>query len=808
MLKNYLKTIVRNILRNKTISFINIAGLAISMACAFLILLWIQDEKSYDSYNKDVDRIYRIACESKSSNATHKYASTTGALAVALQNDYPQVEKVARILPQPGKLIQSTPDRLFTENNFFIVDEDFFDIYTLPFVYESAQKPFSNDQSIVISRRIALKYFGNENALGKQLKIGSNIFTVSGVIKDTPHNSQMHFDFLMSMKPVEQSRLITDWSIRISIFTFVKLKKDVDPLQFEKNIRHISKIYNLKNMAQDNTEETFFLQPMKDIYLHSNLESEAPNSGNALYVYIFYIAAIIIILIAGINFINLTTSRTSLRYKEIAMRKVVGATKFQIIRQFFFEITFLELIALFLAISISEILLPAFNNFTGKEFVHAFWWNTDFLINAVGLILLVNVICSIYPVFLYSSFIPVQIFRKTGYQGKNSFFLRKALVIFQFALSITLITGALTVFWQLHFVRNMDLGFNKEQIVVVPIKAPKSSGLDYYEQIKSEFTSNNKITKACVSRAIPGEGGLLSFEAWLPGSSDDRKQPVQFCMIDADFMNTYNIHMLSGRPFNNTLSDIDNSLIINETAFRALGFAKYEDAVGKLFNPGYGIEKPITIIGVCRDVNFESLHTRVAPLYFSMSPEWFIKNDQPPFEQISLKIHADNLSGTLSFIKNKYKKLFPNSDFKYFFLDDKIKQQYIQDERFAAIFNIFTGFAIFIACLGLLGLAIFNTERRVKEIGIRKVVGASVWRILILMVKDFSKWVLLANFIAIPVAWYAINKWLQNFAYRINISWWIFILSGGLALTIALATVSIQVIKAANANPIKSLKYE
>jgi putative ABC transport system permease protein len=808
MIINYLKTTIRNILNNKTISFINISGLAISMACAFLILLWIQDEKSYDSYHKDVDRIYRIAYEKKSSKAIHKYASTTGALAIALRNDYPQVEKVTRILPQPGQIIQSTPDKLFTEKNFFIIDEDFFDIYTLPFVYGSAQKPFAGKQSLVISRRIALKYFGNEHAIGKQFKIGANTLTVSGVIQDSPHNSQLQFDFLMPMKPIEQIKLITDWSVRISIFTFVKLKKEVDPLQFEKSIRHISKVYNGKNMAQENTEETFFLQPIKDIYLHSNLEGEVPNSGNALYVYVFYIAAIIIILIACINFINLTTSRASLRYKEIAMRKVVGATKFQIITQSFFEITFMELIALFLAISISEILLPAFNNFTGKEFVHAFWWNAIFLINVVGLILLINVICSIYPVFLYSSFTPVQIFKKTCYQGKNSFFLRKALVIFQFALSIALITGTLTVFWQLHFIRNSDMGFNKEQILVVPIKAPKSSELDYYEQIKSEFTRNNNITKACVSRAVPAEGGLLSFSAWLPGSSDDRKQPIQFCMVDADFMNTYDIHMLSGRPFKNTLSDINNSVIINESASRALGFAKYEDALGKLFNPGYDTEKPMTIIGVCRDVNFESLHTRIAPLFFSMSPEWFFKNDQRPFEQISLKIRPDNLAGTLSFVKNKYEKLFPNSDFKYFFLDDRVNQQYIQDEQFATIFNIFSGFTIFIACLGLLGLAIFNTERRVKEIGIRKVVGASVWRILILMVKDFTKWVLLANIIAIPAAWYAMNKWLQNFAYRIEISWWMFALSGGLVLIIALVTVSVQAIKAATANPVKSLKYE
>ncbi|MBN1480739.1 ABC transporter permease [candidate division KSB1 bacterium] len=808
MFKNYLKTTIRNLLRNKTISFINIAGLAISMACAFLLLLWIQDEKSYDTYHNDVDRIYRIAHESQTPNSKHKNATTTGALAVALRNDYPQVEKVSRIMPQPRKVIQVTPEKRFTENNFFIVDDDFFDIFTLPFIFGSADEPFSGNQSIVISERMASKYFGEANPVGKTLQIGSSPVTVSGVIQDTPHNSHLQFDFLAPMKPIEQHPFFTNWSFQVSIFTFVKLNETVAPAQFEENIRHISKIYNGEQLAQDNTEETFFLQPMRDIYLHSNLESEAPISGSAFYIYVFHITAIIILLIASINFINLTTSRTPMRGKEIAMRKIVGAGKFQIVRQFLFEITFSVLIALILATMLSETLLSAFNNLTGKAFSHTFWWDAKFMLNAVGLFLLINAVCAIYPIFLSSAFSPAEILRKAGFHGRNLFAARRMLVVFQFALSIALIIGALTVFRQLFFIKNKDVGFNKEQVLVVPVRAPKSSGLDFYEQIKSEFTDYAAITHACVSRAIPGEGGLLSFDAWLANSSDNKKQPIQFCMIDPDFMSMYDIQMLAGRMFQNTLSDINGSIVINETASRALGFASHGEAIGKLFDPGYGAEKPLTIIGVCRNVFFESLHVPVEPLYFAMSPEWFFNNGQRPFQHISLKLQTHDLSDALAFVKSKYEELFPDRDFEYFFLDEKINQQYIRDQQFASIFNLFTGFAIFIACLGLLGLAIFNAQRRVKEIGIRKVMGASIWRLLLLLTQDSAKWVVLANIIAIPIAWYTMNNWLQNFAYRIEMSWWMFALAGALALLIALLTVSWQAIRAATANPIEALRYE
>jgi putative ABC transport system permease protein len=808
MFKNYFKIAFRNMLKYKSYSFINITGLAVSLACALLILLWIQDEKSFDSFHKDVDRIYRIVFETKAPNATHKSATTTGALAIALRNDFPQVEKVARVLPQPRKIVQSTHDKRFTENNFFIVDEDFFEIFTLPLISGSAEKPFAHDQSVVISQRMALKYLGNEDPVGKLLQIGGSPVTVSGVFKDTPHNSHLQFDFLAPMKPVEQHRFFTDWSIQISIFTFVKLKKEVDPKQFEESIRHISQTYIGESLAQDHFEETFFLQPMKDIYLHSNLESEAPISGNALYMYVFYITAVIIILIAGINFINLTTGRISKRGKEIVMRKIVGADKSQIAGQFFFEITVMVLIALALAVTFSEMLLPAFNHLTGKALAHSFWWDTQFMIQAIGLILLMNMLCAVYPIVLYSSFSPLQILKKAGYRVSHSSSVRKGLVILQFALSIGLIIGTLTIFRQLEFVKNKDVGFNKEQILVIPIKAARTARLEDYEQLKFQFTQPQGISQACFSRAIPGDGGLLSFDAWLAGGFSNKKQPVRFCMIDADFMKTYNVQLMAGRAFQNTLADVNNSVIINESASKALGFAKYEDALGTLFNPGYETQNPLTIVGVCRDIHFESLHLAVEPLYLAMSPEWFIKNNQRPFLRMSLRLQTNDLSATLGSLKKKYQELFPDQEFEYFFLDEKLNQQYLQDERFGSIFNIFTTFAIFIACLGLLGLAIFNTEQRVKEIGIRKVAGASVMRILILMTKDFTKWVLLANIIAWPVAWYAANKWLENFAYRIDLTIWPFLLSGLLALLIALLTVSWQAIRTATANPVEALRYE
>ena len=807
MLNNYIKTAIRSLRKSKSISLINLLGLTISLASAFLILLWIQNEKSYDSYHNDVDRIYRIAFENTSPQASHKHANTTGALAVALRNDYSQVENVTRIMVQGKKIVETTPEKRFSENNFFLVDDDFFNIFSLPFIHGSQKQPFSGAGSIVVSQRIAQKYFGKENILGEIIKIGSNSVTVSGVIQDTPQNSHLHFDFLAPLKSVEKHRFFTDWSIQLSIFTFVKLKEGVDPKQFENTIKNISENYYGDVLARENEKERFFLQPMRDIYLYSNLDDEAPISGNILYVNIFYLTAFIILLIASINFVNLTTSKTSRRSKEIAMRKIVGADKRQIVWQLFLEIALMLLTGFLLAICLVEVVLPFYNNLTGQLIANFSWMNPTFLLQALGLMLLIVLVCAAYPVFLYSSFTPASILQ-SRFTGKNSFSLRKTLVVIQFALSIILIIGTCTIFQQLYFIKNKEIGFNKDHVLVVSLKAPSSSGLDFYEQVKSEFTNYKNISAACVSRGIPGDGGLLSFDAGLAKSSESDKQPFQFNMIDADFINMYEMELLAGRGFRNTISDVNNSCIINETACKTFGFAECKDALGKLFDPGYDGEKPLTIVGVCRDVHYESLHTAVEPMYFAMSPEWFENNGQRPFARLSLKINSDHISETLGFVKSKFTELFPNGVFVYYFLDDKVEQQYLQDERFATIFNIFTAFAIFIASLGLLGLAIFSTERRIKEIGLRKVLGASVTGIVALLSTEFCKWILLSNLIAWPIAWYAMNKWLQNFAYRIELTIWPFLLAGLAALFIALLTVSWQAIRAATANPVEALRYE
>ncbi len=808
MLLSYFKIAIRNLLRNRVISIINVAGLAVSMACAILIFMWIQDEKSFDAYHDDVDRIYRVAVTETSPIAEHSHASVTGALAVALRENYPQIEHIARILPQPGKVIQVGPEQKFNEKNFFIVDDDFFDIFTLPFVYGSAEDAFQGSKSIVISERIAKKYFGDTNPLGHVLWINNNEVTVTGVVIDTPRNSHLQFDILAPLKPVEKARFFSDWTIRISIYTFIKLKPGIDAAEFEKSIAHIANNYIGEELTNDNMEKTYFLQPMRDIYLYSELESEAPVHGNAFYVYVFNLTALIIVLIAGINFINLTTSRSLRRGKEVAVRKVVGAGKSHIIRQLLFEIMIMVLISLALAIIMSEVSIPVFNNLTGKEFQHFEWLNPGFVISAFGLILLVSLICAAYPVWIYASFTPQQVFKKMKFSDSGTFSVRKLLVIMQFALSIALIAGTLTVFRQMHFVRNMDMGFNSEQKLIIPIRAERSAGLDFYEQAKQEFINNPSISNACMARAIPGVGGLLSFDVWLVGQSDNKLQPMEFSMIDNDYLQIFDIPILAGRTFSSSPADIYHSVVINETARKAFGFNSNEEALGKAINPGYETETPLTIIGVSKDVHYESLHTIVRPLYFALSPEWFKANGQNPFRYIVLTVQTSNLTETLGFVKSKHQQLFPGRNFEYFFLDEQVQQQYIRDEQFAMVFNIFTGFAILISCVGLLGLAIFNAEQRVKEIGLRKVLGASVPGIVLHLSGDFIKWVLLANIFAWPASWYAMNKWLQGFAYRVDPGIWPFLLAGVLALVIALLTTSGYTVKAASADPVDALRYE
>ncbi len=788
MFKNYLKIALRNIRRNKGYSFVNIFGLAIGMACCILILLWVQDELSFDRFHHNANRIGRVIAEVEFAGQ-RPWAVTEAPLSQALEQEYPEIIRATR-LQLGGRFRIRYGEKIFHENRNIFADPALFEIFTFPFIRGDPKNALAGKRSVVISERMVQKYFAGENPIGKILNFNNKLdFQVTGIIQNVPDNSHLQFDFVLPFAWLEDlGHDINNWG-NYNFFTYVYLDENTS---FETTNQKISGY--LRTIDPENTTR-LFIQPLKRIHLHSDFEYDAlaANNSDFKYVFIFSSIALFVLFIACINFTNLTTARSSHRAREVGQRKVVGASKKDILKQFFGESLSFALIAFGFALGLAALFLPVFNDLSEKHLALDFSSNIYIPAGLVGIALFTGLLAGCYPSFYLSGYQPVKVLKRTLAADPKSSILRKVLVVVQFSLSIILIFGTSIVHNQIDYIRDKKLGFEKENLLYMPLVGQVRQ---QYKTVKNELLRNPNITSITASSNLPSFGrnwaaGRLDWE----GKNPEETILMQGVDVDYDFFRTFGMEMAAGRSFSKEFpTDESNGVILNEEALKITGL---QNPIGKRFSVG---NWQGAIIGIVKDYNFKSVHNKIEPLILVMI------NRQ--LNYVFLRIKSQDMSDTLKFLKNKWESYNPEYPFEYGFVDTLLDNMYKNEERVRTLFDYFTLMAIFISCLGLFGLSFYMIERRTKEIGIRKVLGASVPKIVVMLSRDFLKWVLIAIIIAWPAAYYFMDRWLQNFAYRTSIALETFLLSGILAIIVALLTVSYQSIKAALSNPADSLRYE
>jgi len=785
MFKNYIKIALRNIKRHKGYSFINIAGLAIGMACCILILLWVQDETGYDQFHKRRSELYRVYTEIQYSDGrTNLFAQSYFPLARILKEECPDVVDAVRYASKNWLLIKYG-DKSFADDDFGFADSSFFNMFTFPFLKGDPKTALSSKFSVVITEEMSHKYFGSEDPIGKTLNVNNQYdVQVTGVIENVPHNSSLRFDFLLPYVLYWGP----NWAESSSwggnpLETYVLLPKNALAEDVARKITDIKEKHDPPSAAE---RIRLHLQPQTRIHLYARL---------IRYVYIFSIIACFVLIIACINFMNLSTAKAGTRANEVGMRKVVGAKKADLIKQFFGESVVLSFIALIGAILIVEIMLPAFNNLSGKSLSLDPSGNITIILGIMGITLFVGILSGSYPALFLSSFQPVKVLKGTFRSGSQRSLFRKILVVSQFTLSIFLIISTLIIYKQLDYIRNRDLGYDKEHLVFVYMQGNLKAK---YESAHSELLRNSNILKVTRSLQLPSNiASTVSALDW-EGKNPDEKVSMNWDIVDFGYFETLKMDMVQGRGFSREFAtDASEAYIVNEEAVKLMGM---ESPVGKRLSVFRNEGK---IIGVVKNFNFKSLHHEIRPFVYMMNPSWISAMDC-----MFIRVAPDNISATLKYIESTCKQINPAYPLRYQFFGEWLERLYRNEQRMGRIVGYFTFLAIAISCLGLFGMASFMTEQRTKEIGIRKVLGAPVSRIILLLSADFTKWVLAANIIAWPLAYFAISKWLENFAYRTNLNMSIFVLSGVLALVTALLTVSYQTLIAALANPVESLRYE
>jgi putative ABC transport system permease protein len=803
MVKNYLKVAIRNIIKHKGFSIINIVGLAIGIACSIFILLFVFHELSYDKFHEKADRIYRIAVRASVGDTKIRQTYSSSATFKKLLEDFPEIEKGVKFL-RLGRTPINLGDKTFYESRFYAVDSTFFDVFTFPLIHGDPDTALSGPNSMVISKDTALKYFGSTDAVGKILRAdfsygsGSIDFEITGVSENVPSNSHFHYDLLVSSSTFPTFINDPGWTSN-NFITYVVLKEGTRSEWFNERLKEFTRRHMGGEqfdawVAKGNYWE-YFLQPVTEIHLNSDLNGEFEANGNETYVYIFSAISLIILLIACINFMNLSTAKSSLRAKEVGMRKVVGSGRRSLVFQFLSESVLLSFISLAIGMALVIILLPSYRNLIGRPLEIHYFDNLVALPSLLALGLIVGIISGSYPAFFLSSFKPITALRGMAIRSRGGSWLRNLLVIFQFTISIFLIIGTLTVHQQLKFFQNKKLGFDKEQVLV--IRNPGALGNNTVP-FKESLRNYSRIRDVSGSNTLPGESfSNIGFGA----EGVDKNFTLNLCVCDYDFLKTLKLELARGRFFSKDFSTDSHAAVLNEKAVELLG---WDDPIGKKINNWSQNRGDFTVIGVIKDYHYESLHQEIRPQALFLSGGYYTNVES----YISVRLSTENISETIGYVENTWRDFAPNKPFEYSFLDQDYNNLYINEQQTRKLFSIFSFLAIFIACLGLFGLASFIADRRTKEIGIRKVLGASVLRIVQILNKSFMKWVLLANLIAWPAAWFVMNRWLQNFAYRIDLSWWMFVLGALLALVIAFITVSFQTVKAALRNPVDSLRYE
>ncbi|MEO6000910.1 MAG: ABC transporter permease [Chitinophagaceae bacterium] len=812
MLKNYLTIAWRNLQKNKIYSVLNIAGLAIGMASFILICLYVGDELSYDRFNDKADRIYRINSDIRFGASQLHMPVTPDVMGAILVKDYPAIEQFTRIYNSNGNKLIKKDNVFITETHVAHVDSTFFDVFTIPAIEGNEHTALNDPNSVVITETAAIKYFGTTKVLGKTIETNDSktpVYKITAVVKDIPTNSHFHFDFLFSMKNADY-----EWGQFTShnFYTYLLLKPGTDPRKIENDfnqyvdkyvlpaIRQFVKITNMDDFKKTGNQLEYSLIPLTKIHLHSDRSLELSPSGNIQYVYIFSAVAIFILLIACINFMNLATARSASRAKEVGIRKVLGTERRYLVFQFLTESTLIAIFSMLVAITIASLVLPPFNQLANKSLSLRELFSPFILSILILLPVLVGILAGSYPAFFLSGFRPIEVLKGKLNLGKGNspVSLRSALVVFQFATSTILIVGTLVIYKQLHFIQKQDLGFNKDEVVT--INNTHTLG-DQQQAFKNSILQMNGVLSGTLSSYLPVSNSSRSDNTYFKEPVPDLKTggiDMQSWRIDEDYLKTLGIKIVQGRGFSRDFPGDSLSMIINETTAKFLGYA---DPIGhKIYQPND--EKTVTVytvIGVTQNFNFESLKQGIGPLCF-VKGKW---SDMATF-----KINTADVNGLVKKIEKVWKQMSPSMPFQFTFLDDSFNEMYLSEQRVGKIAILFATLAITIACMGLFGLATFIAEQRKKEIGIRKVLGASVQAIVHLLSKDFLKLVTIAFVIATPLSLYFMNRWLSDFTYRVPLEWWIFGLAGVISLIIALVTVSFQAIRASLSNPVKSLKAE
>jgi len=794
MLGNYLKIAVRNIIKHKGASFLNVLGLSIGIAACILIFLYVQFELSYDRYHKNGERIYRIGQEIAYLDA--RTAATSAPLAEALVTEFPEIESAAR-MRNIDESIVSLDDKGFLEEKIFWADPQIFDLFSFDFLSGDPKEALIDPFSVVISERTALKYFGREDPIGKVLTCNIRAkdleMVITGVYKNMPPNSHFSADLMVPFETQEKIfKGILSWGNN-AFNTYVLLHQDADPEALEAKFAST----DFSKYSGGYSLHDYFLQPMLDIHLRSQLSLEMEAQGDIKTVMLFSFIALLILIIACINAMNLATARAAFRVKEVGLRKVVGAQRSQIIRQFLGESLVFAILAFVAALAIVLIALPAFAAFVERQIPFNPFSNLPLLGMLISLVILTGILSGGYPAFALSSFRPVSLFRKVGSLRTKGLSLRNILVVFQFAVSIIMIISTLVAHNQLRLLRNRDMGYNRDHIVVLPILDARLDA--NIETLRTELKRNPRILHASSSSSLLNNV-RTRLDADYPGKTEDEKLSFYTVDTDHEFIDLYGMKIVLGRNFSTDFpSDQTGAFLINETGWKALG---WENPIGmefKLIGNRRG-----SIVGIVSDFHIQSMSQPIGLLAVYLKPS----TQSWQRRYLAIKIRPENIQGTLNDIQKTMNRFAPGYPFEYSFFDDVFDQTFRADQKMGSLFRTFALIAILIACLGLFGLSSFSTERRTKEIGIRKILGASIPGIVMLLGREFLKWVLLANVIAWPIGYFVMNKWLENFAYRTRLSADIFLLSSLLAFVIAAFTVGFQTFKSANSNPVDSLRYE
>ncbi len=795
MFKNYLKTTIRNIIKHKGYSLINIVGLTLGLALFILIASYVQFEFSFDKFHKNYDRIYRVEVDFDGKGQLLAFSHVP--LGPVLVKEYPEFLQNVRILNMgPNQLLSYNEDIKFYEGRGWWAENTFFDIFSYRLIHGDPKTALIEPFSIVLSQDLAEKYFPGENPLGKIIRFNNNYdCTVTGIIENCPENSHIQYNYLISYssyKTIVNSDYFNEWH-RIANFNYVILSEQASLSEINEKIRDVIR----KNFRED-VPSHVYLKPLSQFHFHSNILGDVGPRGDLNKITIFSAIGLFILLIACINFMNLSTARSAQRAKEVGLRKVVGASRFNLIRQFLGESLLFSFTALLLSFILAALLLPEFNSIIQRAMPVSMLANGLMIIGMVAITLFVGLLAGSYPALILSNFQPVNILKTSHRSSKRHTFIRKTLVVFQFVISICLIVGTLIIYQQMNFMKNKKLGYTKENILVTEFRQMDAKTIKKYETMKNELLKYPNISNISISRHIPSFNGSSFIVLDWKGSQADDKAYINLNYVDNNYLETYGISLSAGRNFfENETGDSTISCIINETAAKRFG---WEMPIGKRLGGN------IYVVGIVRDFHFASLRDEIQPMLLYPLREPI--SGSRARNQFSIKISPQNIDETLKLIRAKYEALFPQDIFEYRFYDEDIDRMYRSEKRTAKTITYFSVLAIFIACLGLFGLASFTAEQRTKEIGIRKVIGATVPNIITLLAKEFTRWVLVANIIAWPIAYYAMNKWLQEFAYRTNIGIWIFVVSAVMTLIIALFTVSYQAIRAALTNPVDSLKYE